>query len=107
MDQKLEWAKTLKVGDTVCDCRYKHLRIADIRDRRYVVYPWLIRQIIFSDYIPMFLTDWLDDAYSYLARKIGYTELADRDITLEDGSNCSAMHCCDNPHDHTLQQHPI
>ena len=29
-EKKKEWAKSLKVGDVVCDCRYKHLKIAEI-----------------------------------------------------------------------------
>jgi len=28
---KSAWAKSLKVGDEVCDCRYQHLKIAEIK----------------------------------------------------------------------------
>lgn len=41
-----------KIGDIVCDCRYKHLKIIE-RDKD--------------------------------------------DLTLEDGSHCSLIHCCDDP----------
>ena len=49
----------LKVGDVVCDCRFRHVRIGSI----------------------------------------GPVEYGDRDIITEDGSGCSAIHCC-GPADH-------
>ena len=30
IEAKKAWAESLKVGDLVCDCRYKHLAIAEI-----------------------------------------------------------------------------
>jgi len=30
MEKLVEWAKSLKVGDIVCDCRYRHIKIAEI-----------------------------------------------------------------------------
>ena len=51
---ELAKAKALKIGDVVCDCRCKHLRVAEIVHGEY-----------------------------------------DADLVLEDGSSCSAVHCCD------------
>lgn len=31
---KRQWMQSLKVGDYVCDCRYKHLPIKEIREQR-------------------------------------------------------------------------
>ncbi len=57
------WVRSLDIGDTVCDCRYKHLKIIEIGGKDS------------------------DNVY-------------DISFVLEDGSNCSAIHCC-NPVDHT------
>lgn len=65
-------AETLKVGDTVCDCRFKHLKILKI-----------------TPYSPN------DDG-----------EIWDYDLVLEDGINCSAVHCCDLTDTHTEKDHP-
>jgi len=62
VEDKKKWAKSLKVGDVVCDCRYKHLKIAEIDGQES------------------------DNVY-------------DIQLVLEDGSCCSAIHCCD-PVDH-------
>lgn len=32
-EDKKEWARSLKVGDVVCDCRLKHLKIKEIIDQ--------------------------------------------------------------------------
>ncbi len=55
IEEKIVWAENLKVGDVVCDCRYKHLKIAEMSGEQ--------------DY--------------------------DIQLTLEDGSCCSAIYCCD------------
>lgn len=34
-EEKLEWAKTLKVGDVVCDCRYNHFKIKSLSGEGY------------------------------------------------------------------------
>lgn len=30
-----EWLKSLKVGDVVCDCKYRHLKIIDIFEEEH------------------------------------------------------------------------
>lgn len=62
-----QWILDLRVGDTVCDCRYKHLKIIRIDE-----------DIIRGKHV-------------------------DRSLQLEDGSNCSAKHCC-SPADHEPEE---
>lgn len=31
-EKRMEWLRSLKVGDVVCDCRYKHLAIVELWD---------------------------------------------------------------------------
>lgn len=93
---KLSWAKSLKVGDTVCDCRFKHLKIKSVSDNTVVRMPDIVKRILFSDWMPMRISDWIDDIFCKVSRKIGNVEVVDRTLVLEDGANCSAMHCCDD-----------
>ncbi len=100
--EKREWARNLKVGDLVCDCRYKHLQIAKLNQEHCVRYPKWLRNLLFADWMPGRLSDPLDDAYCWVSRKIGNEEYVDSDLILEDGSGCSAMSCC-SPYNHAWE----
>jgi hypothetical protein len=76
----------LKVGDVVCDCAFEHLPIVSIEDERFPTeslrkyFGWLL---IWP--IPTFLFDFLYDRWD--------TEVGDKQLTLEGGRMCSAIHC--------------
>lgn len=104
--KKLVWIKTLQIGDVVCDCRFKHLRISTIIDvnRQGMdrVSSWFIRHLGF---LPDLILFDVIDRFIHLrpvASILNYVagdKLIDRDLILEDGMHCSAIHCCD-PADH-------
>lgn len=98
-DLHLEWVKTLKVGDYVCDCRYKHLKIAALKDEHLPWKPLFVVNIVYSDHVPRFLAHTFEDAWEYCVEQLGIQMLTDRDITFDDGTTCSAYHCC-GPVDH-------
>jgi hypothetical protein len=91
------WLRSLKVGEVVCDCRYKHLKIAEI-ERHY----WAFSPL--SRFLPSWLPLWVDDAWHRVAYALGFTTLGDCDLVLEDGAHCSAIACC-HPADHEWE-HP-
>lgn len=99
------WWRDLKVGNLICDCRYKHLKIARIEKEICPVYPWIVRQIIYADWMPIGLMDFLSDCWCWFATKIHWERHMDSDLWLEDGANCSATHCCD-PADHKWKHPP-
>lgn len=91
--QKEKWAKSLKVGDIVCDCRCKHSPIKEISYDYRVIY--------------MGLYDLLDrlnllEPYTKLCKKIGFVRWPAYGINIltEDEYSCSAMHCCSDPTTH-------
>jgi len=103
--QKMRWVKSLRVGDVVCDCRYRHLTIKEMKPNRFPWMPWLLRHLIFADWMPDRWSDWLDDKWEHLANRLHLTQLHDYYLVLEDGSGCSAFNCC-SPVDHTVEEHP-
>lgn len=95
MISKQEWIKQLKVGDRVCNCNFEHLTIKKIADDRAVWRPWLYRWFITAEWVPARMTVWIDTVWSKVGRSLGLMILVDRTLILEDGSQCSAEHCCD------------
>lgn len=90
------WWKSLEVGDEVCDCRYKHLKVVDIQ-REFISRPFVDFYVYTPDWFPLFL----DDIVWFLQGLVPtYREWIDSILTLEDGANCSASNCCD-PVDHS------
>lgn len=89
------WVKRLRVGDTVCNCSYRHLKIVGIRDEIYAWKPDLVLKIVYNDLAPM----WIEDAWEWFCEKLGLHALADRWLLLENGRGCNARACC-HPHDH-------
>ena len=69
--EKLAWGATLKVGDIVNDCRFRDIAIKEIVPCRYDG----VRGALIGD----------------------GTEIFDYDLRLEDGADCSLMHCCNHP----------
>lgn len=94
---ELKDAKKLKVGDIVCDCRYRHIRIKEVED----VYSngGIFRTLMLRTptWLPDFLYDNLCDFFDWAAERFGTQELVCVDLTLEDGANCSAVRCCNLP----------
>lgn len=101
---KEAWIDSLKVGDTICDCREKHIKIIEFNDTRYIHKPWLVKQIIYWSFLPdefidKYMPDWwmtkLEDSWVTLCNKLNIYVRYDRDqVKLEDGSNASLWHCC-------------
>ncbi|KKM93273.1 hypothetical protein LCGC14_1210100 [marine sediment metagenome] len=100
---KKTWIESLSVGDSVCDCRFKHLKISKIYE---VWTPIAPSNILFklTDWIPLAIFSFIWDARGWLYTKLGLVTLTDKDLILEDGAQCSAQHCCD-PVDHA-REHP-
>lgn len=69
IQEKLEWGKSLKIGDLICDFRAKHFKIIEIT----------------PEYVDGILDDFL--------------------IMVEDGICSSLIHDCDDPNDHTIEDH--
>jgi len=97
--EKLAWARGLKVGDMVCDCRYKHLIIKEVKICKGIhpVAAWLADKLTIwmgedSDF-GFRIYCWLED----LAYKVGFRTYVDSNLILEDDVHCSAMACCDDP----------
>jgi hypothetical protein len=79
----------LKVGDTVIDCKGHKLKVEVFYEER-VLYQW-IRKIIFNQLIPLVISDTLFN----LASDINIlTYIHDKHLILDDGSECSAISCC-------------
>ena len=90
---------TVQVGDLVCDCRYRHLKVAEVR-RIYAQtlgWYWLDRIVLWY---------WFPDSVrSKIWQHWPWKEIVDANLVLEDGAGCSAVHCCD-PVDHDESDHP-
>jgi hypothetical protein len=94
---RMAWMRGLKVGDTVCDCRYKHLKIASIEEE---IYPWRwIHTATRWTPLPVYYF------FQAVARLLRMTSLQGKELTLEDGACCSALSCCDPAEDHTEESH--
>jgi hypothetical protein len=85
--------RTLEVGDYVCDCRFEHLKIAEIEECWVVNGDSILNRL--PDWVPDIVWHTAHDIREYVLRKIGILTLVDKDLVLEDGQHCSAMHCCD------------
>ena len=99
-EQKYKWMQTLKVGDSVCDCRFNHQKIVKIEDE--ITYD--PKSIRFLAYLPSIIFNSLVKLIIWIRKEFGLKRLVDRTFTLEDGLVCSAMYCCD-PIDHK-ESHP-
>ena len=96
------WMRKIKVGDTVCDCRYKHSKVISIDhvDR----YPWRWVTLI-TGYIPWKLGDVIFEFSKVACRKLGLTSIVDKRVTVEDGHSFNLLACCDPVHDHDEASH--
>jgi hypothetical protein len=94
--RQIEWMKQLNIGDLVCTQDEKNLRITRIDNVYSACVPSLFLNIIYTRPIPISWSGKLHDALDWLFHKIGFTELYDRTLTLEDGGEYSAYLCC-NP----------
>src|SRR3990167_1449866 len=96
-----EWVTNLKIGDVVCDSKYRHLAIIEIEDEYWATIPmWLKNIVTFWLYLPDWTHKYLPsadlilDPLEKLYEFLGWEEVYDRCLTLSDGSICSARHCC-------------
>jgi hypothetical protein len=96
---KLAWGSMRRRGDIICDCRYKHITIKEIKPTYYRVHH-------ICNHIPQ----WLPFFIWWLAEKIDELidnkQIGDYDILLEDGACCSLMNCCDDVTTHKESDHP-
>lgn len=94
---KLEWIKSLKVGDIVCDCRGKHLRIAALEEEYCNPVPKWLCSLIYSERLKLEYSFILEGFFQKIFSKILAPELYDKTVCLEDGAYCSAKNCCVDP----------
>lgn len=73
----------LKVGDTICDCNYRHQEVISIEDE------------LFSNQSLYRYFDWLPLWCHDILEKIWPKYVGDKALILKDGSSCSAIHCAD------------
>ncbi len=98
---KLHWMRKLAVGDTVCDCRYVHSKITSFETVRYP--PKWMMNIVAK--VPGTIGDKLFKLTKVALKKIGLTQIEDKQVVVEDGHSFSIMSCCDpvdpaNHYDH-------
>jgi hypothetical protein len=103
--KKAKWVANLKVGDIVCDCSYRHQAIKELWAEpalngtllriMFRVLPTNIALTV-RDSVLDYL---LDNEWDIPVLMVVY----DHELVLEDGSSCSAKHCCwmpDHPWEH-------
>ena len=88
-----EWISSLKVGDIVCDCRGKHLKIETIEEEYCNRIPQFLQKIAYHKYAPNFV----EEVLWTICSKIVSPKLYDKILLLEDGAYCSAKNCCVDP----------
>ena len=100
-DSVPQWIRDLKEGDVVCDCRFKHIKIKSIEN---CPAPGQFPSFLCAEWIPIWIFDILLEIHEWCCKKFNYIYIYDRNFILEDGSRCSALHCCDST-DH-IWEHP-
>jgi len=100
MSERLDWVMSLKVGDSVCDCRYEHVIIEKIENEYMETLPSLASRCLLL--LPFALSISLE---SVLLNICGKREVVDRLVTSPGGFQCSALNCC-GPVDHSEDDHP-
>lgn len=93
LKKQQEWLKNLKVGDMVCDCRYKHIKVKAFSEERYA--PKWIEKIFY----PLLGKDRYYRFEAWLCSHESLSMLYDKQLVLEDDRYCSAVNCC-SPVDH-------
>jgi hypothetical protein len=92
-----EWIKSLKVGDIVCDCRGKHLKIETIEEEYCNPIPKWLFELIYSEHIKLEYSFILEGFLQKVFSKILAPKLYNKTLCLEDGAYCSAKNCCIDP----------
>lgn len=104
---KEEWMRQLKVGDVVCDCRYRHVKITAIDEESGAVSMpvWLHRVLL---WMPNFIFHRSCTVWNWVNEKLNRIEVYDKFLTTEDDFCCSAMSCCSPPnHDESIHEEAI
>lgn len=107
MGMKNQWVESLKIGDVVCDCRGRHLRIAEMRYQRFVR-DWIRKALMLPDSALSAVAG--DDAWNgflrlalklegFLEKSKLFTKAYLTTLVLEDGAHCSPYACCCEPAD--------
>ena len=86
---KLAWAKGLRVGDEVVDCRYETHKIAELCVSKG--HPDFILCIL--DRLPLWAPEWIYELIDWFTSKWGTT--FDVDLILDNGMHCSVLQCCE------------
>lgn len=92
-EQRLEWVRAIKVGDVVCTCQRRHLRVTRIEDviepksDALAVATWTLG--IVSVPAAVFL--------QALLSQVAPGIVAERIVYFADGTNCHATSCLDPP----------
>ena len=89
---KQHWMRSLKVGDYVEDCEGKVIHIIRL-DKHFYLPRWLSRLIYIN--LPYKIANKVDNMLTWLFPFL--PKHYDSSLILENGSSCSAMHCCDHP----------
>jgi hypothetical protein len=94
----LEWAKQLRVGDTIPDPRYRHLRITRIEDLMTTSVPDVISNLVYLWPIPLSICMKLHNFVEWICDQLGMTEVWDRMVEFENGQVVSAYELVNFPH---------
>lgn len=83
------WLHSLKVGDRVCDCSYRHQVIVELTPE-YTPKRWVkFLLLLLPDRLMIPLWDWVCSKGNS-----SFADLWDKYLILADGSHCSARYCC-------------
>lgn len=84
---RVEWIRSLKVGDTVEDCSYDIVKIKDLRFLRRRNMPWWVAYIL--SYLPARLESIIHIVWHFRA------PIVDASLVVTGEKFCSAYYCCD------------
>jgi len=89
-----EWIADLQVGDVVCDCRGRHIRVIALEEELYPLHSSKIRKFCRQKFIPSFIETFVLKLWTPICDLFEWDELWDKQLELSDGAFCSARNCC-------------
>ena len=90
-----KWARKLTFGDTVRDCRFKHLKIKNIGFEEVPIVN--ISRFFYSKWVPYSISDFLVSNYEEICDRLRLVKVWDIHVELSDGASCSIRNCCSDP----------
>lgn len=86
-----KWMLSIKIGDSVYDCRNQLHEIINVESHK--IARW---RVFFPEWVHPAIENCANDFLSWFCMLIGWMEIIDKDVQLDDGAMCSVMHCCDS-----------